>query len=721
MFKLPFPSSNRLAWSVLIGLVAIGFLAPSLAGEGEEKPSSSSPQVNQPAQDTVGIAENSASVTGALQGQDGVRIQTMCTHCNSANIQVGGLSQDLVPISFGGYPLFGGLATSFVMNMLLPDSVAEAKVVKGPGEALQPGSAAGGTIQLLAASPKELPLGDLALDGGSFGRRSATIRGSGQITPWLGAVATLNREQTDVVDSDGDGWTDVAATSRKLADVRLRLSPSRKHSLDFGYSYIKEDDTNGRGAFDMIRWTKDQNEEEPTGKPFWTREDAFFSRKEFRVGWEWRLPNNSSLCLRMLRADRQQRVVSQDTTIPSNPLSLLSERYNIDERDEWLSLRFNQPLGFSARVSVGVETSKERVGADAFSPGEKVLEQVAKEEVRSHTAFAEWGMTPSTHWDVLVGARYDKLEMEGQNTTFGHNQKVFIENDTFSKFNPRVTVKFRPADGWTLRLVAGKTVRAPKPTFSEVCCGRKYLTNIQGGVRPETAQTFGFEGLYQPSPSFKTSLYLARTDFDDYVLQIVPYSYIYRQIYANTNIREARAETLEAAVRWSPSTNLRLDGSMGWLSFRNTGDRLVAVRYNPMSGGAIQTALVPVDRIPNRPVRTASAGASLTLPHQVVIGLQANYTGPQMIQQWLPFPPDEEEKRQASDSGLLDEMRPVKGFWLANLSLTAPLTKSIEFSAGLDNVTDFIQTDLGDPSRDTNWGPLAGRTIRFGVRFRLNR
>ena len=35
------------------------------------------------------------TVTDKLQGKEGVRIQTMCTHCNTANVQVGGLSGEL--------------------------------------------------------------------------------------------------------------------------------------------------------------------------------------------------------------------------------------------------------------------------------------------------------------------------------------------------------------------------------------------------------------------------------------------------------------------------------------------------------------------------------------------------------------------------------------------------------------------------------------------------
>ena len=116
----------------------------------------------------------SSTVTDDLQGKDGVRIQTMCTHCNSSNIQVGGLNQDLVPIYIAGYPILGGLAVSMVFNVLPADDIADTQVSKGPGEAMDPAAAAGGTIRLTEAKPEEVPWLDLAVEGGSFGLRDAS-------------------------------------------------------------------------------------------------------------------------------------------------------------------------------------------------------------------------------------------------------------------------------------------------------------------------------------------------------------------------------------------------------------------------------------------------------------------------------------------------------------------------------------------------------------------
>jgi len=60
-------------------------------------------------------------------------IQTMCTHCNSANIQVGGLSKEYAPITRNDYPVIGGLATSLVMSILPSDTIGDARCSRGRG------------------------------------------------------------------------------------------------------------------------------------------------------------------------------------------------------------------------------------------------------------------------------------------------------------------------------------------------------------------------------------------------------------------------------------------------------------------------------------------------------------------------------------------------------------------------------------------------------------
>ncbi len=54
---------------------------------------------------------------------------------------------------------------------------------------------------------------------------------------------------------------------------------------------------------------------------------------------------------------------------------------------------------------------------------------------------------------------------------------------------------------------------------------------------------------------------------------------------------------------------------------------------------------------------------------------------------------------------------------MVNLSFRTRLGRNLELVGGVDNLTDRLQNDLGNPSVDYNWGPLAGRSWRLGLRY----
>jgi outer membrane receptor protein involved in Fe transport len=417
--------------------------------------------------------------------------------------------------------------------------------------------------------------------------------------------------------------------------------------------------------------------------------------------WDWRLSGGGSLGLRYLHATRDQSVISQETqvSIPGTNFSRFFERLQIREEQDWGTFRYRQPVGFKWNVEAAIEGVFERVTATerTINPITNIVTTLAPvtDYIKTWSGLVDASWTASDRWDLEGGIRYDNDELFG------------------SAVSPRLTVAFRPASGWTLRALAGRTFRPPKPIFAEVCCGQAYQRNIN--VRKETAWTYGFEGVYQPSPVWRVSLYLARTDFDDFIVRLVGWSQLYRQTYALANVPSARSETAEIGAKWSPTDWFTLDGSIGWLSFFNRGESDVKILIFPPSSTALSAVFKPIDRIPYRPVRTGSLTTRFTLPHRVVLSLQGNYTGQQLIQQFAPPP------ITSAANGLLDEMRQVPSFWMVNFSVQAPVHRMLDIVAGVDNLTDEIQYDLHDPTRDYNWGPLAGRSYRFDLRFHLDR
>ena len=79
------------------------------------------------------------------------------------------------------------------------------------------------------------------------------------------------------------------------------------------------------------------------------------------------------------------------------------------------------------------------------------------------------------------------------------------------------------------------------------------------------------------------------------------------------------------------------------------------------------------------------------------------------------------ENPAAAQNVLLPEMRDSGDFWLVNLSFRAPLGKHLTLEGGVANLTNKLQTDLGDPTTDYNWGPLNGKSYRLGLKYHLDR
>jgi outer membrane receptor protein involved in Fe transport len=661
--------------------------APVVAGEE---------QAEAPPDTEIELSDAAGTVTSALQGQDGVRIQTLCTHCNSANIQVGGLSQDFVPISLNGYPVLGGLATSMIFSILPADTVAGAKVAKGPGAAQAPASAAGGVIRLTESTPLELPRLDFAGEAGSYDRERGTVRFAGPLGSWVRGSLVAGRETADTVDDDGDGVNDVGAVDRDFTEVRLEFDAGRDHTLDVGFSWIDEENIDGRGAWDAIAPVVDPD----NTLPDWTREDALLDRREYRAGWEWKLGKGRSLDLRLLADNRHQTLRSQLTRIPDwlgLDSDMLIDRFVIGEDNQWGAVSYRHPVGVKGVIAAGIEGHDQEVDATNVDPidvlGGFVIEETAKDIVESRSGFVDFDFKVGSKSNLHVGLRHADLKWGADDIR---------EYRSRSRTLPRGTFSFRPADGWTLKLIAGSSFRAPAPIFSEICCGLDYERNVD--TASETGTTVGLEGLFQPSPDLRVTVYAARSEFDDYILKLVGWTGALGGSFLNTialaNVSETRADTAEVALRWIPVPRLTLDGSMGWLEHHNEGDELVPVVLRSLN----TINYLPVDRIPYQPMRTGSLSATVSLPRETQLTGQASYTGPMPIQQYEPLL-------------VLDEMLESPGFWLVNFSFRVPLAKELELIGGVDNITDRLQNDLTTPTRDYNWGPLAGRSWRAGLRY----
>ena len=703
--------------TVLLALLLVG-VGPIFAADESDVSETQDPETLEvPPPDDIRLDSTSGTVTGSLQGKEGLRIQTLCTHCNSANIQIGGLAQEFAPISVDGYPVIGGLATSILLSIMPADTVAGAKVLKGPGRPIEPSTAAGGQILLEEATPQELPMIDVCAEAGEYDRRRATVRVAGDMASWVSGSLVVGDETASTVDDDNDGKNDVGTVDRTFAEGRLNFSIGRNHTIDVGASWIDEENIDGPGAYDILQ-----------PQP-WTSEDSIFDREHYRAGWEWRFGDGHRLDVRASDSTRNLTLRSEvGVHFDMDEFADAKySRFQVREDNEWAAIRYAHTINFGHRLEFGVDGRDQTVSADNVGPLDVFLDlafdipppppEPGTDSMRNWSAFVGYDWTPSPKWGLHAGVRHDDAEWEAEIfDTLSSTWSTRTRDD--SRTVPRATLRYTPVSAWNFKLVAGGTFRAPRPILAEICCGQRYQRTVD--TDSEMGESYGFEAVYQPSSSLRASLYLASTEFDDHILRMVGRSFLFVQTYVLGNISETRAETAELGLRWSPHRIVTLDGSIGWLSHHNTGDEMVFLPITDFGASCTDKGFAqgdceqvgrPIDRVPYVPDRTGSISASVTLPHAISLTAQGGYTGSMLIQQF------EDSSVTMGQNSLLPEMRSTDSFWLVNFSFEIPAGRQIEIVGGVDNLTDYLQDDLGDPTTDFNWGPLAGRSWRAGVRY----
>ena len=128
-------------------------------------------------------AEDAApeNVADALAG-DGVTVQTVCTNCNNADLSLGGLGNDFVPITCDELPVTTGLAQIYLLSVMpatMIDKIAVARARVRRARGSQP---VGGGITIERSTPKPGVQVNASADAGAFG--------------WVGLAPTSRADKT---------------------------------------------------------------------------------------------------------------------------------------------------------------------------------------------------------------------------------------------------------------------------------------------------------------------------------------------------------------------------------------------------------------------------------------------------------------------------------------------------------------------------------------------
>jgi iron complex outermembrane receptor protein len=355
------------------------------------------------------------SVAMLLGETTGLRVQVTGPSIGAANVRIQGLRGRYAQLLADGLPLYGASGDSFSLLQVPPLDLGQVEVIKGAASALYGPAALGGVINLVSRRAREADREALL---------NFTSQQGADFTFWLAEPARAGWSWTLLSgfhgqprqDLDDDDWTDLAGYARALVRPRVFYENGRGGSVFITGGFIGENREGGTMDGGVA----------PDGHPFAEALDT--RRGDFGALSRW---VTSRGWLVSLRGSWSR--LAQDRLF-----GVTRER---GARTTWFG---------EASVS-GTAGRHSWVVGGAFQQDRYAPRDVVRFRYRfsSPAVFAQDQMTLGSRLSMSASARLD-----------AHSEYDVL-------FSPRVSLLFRPADGWTMRLSTGGGSFAPTPFTEE--------------------------------------------------------------------------------------------------------------------------------------------------------------------------------------------------------------------------------------------------------------
>jgi outer membrane receptor for ferrienterochelin and colicins len=579
------------------------------------------------------------SVAMLLGETTGLRVQTTAPSLGAANVRIQGLRGRYAQLLADGLPLYGS-GDSFSLLQAPPLDLGQVEVIKGAASALYGPAALGGVVNLVSRRPRESAQEALFNVTSQQGVDATFWTGSAPARGWSWTLLAGYHGQRRQ-DLDDDGWTDLPAYARVVARPRVFYETGTGTSLFVTGGFIGENREGGtlEGAV------------APDGQPF----DESLDTRRGDVGAlaRW-LAGGGVVTVRGSYAQNGQDRIFGDVRERGVRRTLFGETSmtRTQGRHTWVAGAAFQQDRYAPRDV--------RRFAYTFS---------------APAVFAQDEITLGSRAAVSASARLDF-----------HNEYGVLAS-------PRVSLLWRPAAAWTVRLSAGGGSFAPTPFTEETDeTGLSRLAPL-AGLEAERARTVSGDLTWKRGPfEISATLFGSRIAHAVQLVDLVAAAGIGAPPYA-----VALVNAPEPTRTWGTELNVRYrrgdflaTATHGWT--RST-------EFDPDNGGRREAPLTPR--------HVASFNVMWEGESWGRAGVESYYTGRQALDR-NPF---RDVSRRYVLFGGLFERRVGRARLFVNVENLADVRQTKH-----DPLVRPVRLPDGRWTVDA-WAPLDGRVWNGGVRI----
>lgn len=662
--------------------------------------------------------KNASNLYQALEGTPGVRVENQCQFCNFTMVRMQGLGAEHTQVLINGQPMYSGLAGVYGLQQLSTVDVDKIEVVKGAGSALYGSGAVAGAINIVTKEPGFIPSTTLDVQFGSHKTNRFDINSSMRNEKGnIGLNIFAQRYSEGAIDETGEGLTQKEVKNKDgVSDRVMSNLTNAGFGLYINDAFMKNDKLIIRGKSVFEKREGGTMTDDYFRNPLTDgTENITTDRYETSLNYEKKIKNKSEINLSVAYTNHNRNATNDSylndymathgDTVPD----LREMRpYLADEHSLTSTLTFNTKLnkhslivGIQGFYDILEESGMYVVVDDSSSFLGKSYRSIANKSAREFGLFAqdEWAINDKLM--IVPGIRLDNHHSGEEYTS---DEQVF-ETSNFPKtnfnetaVNPRLAIKYKLSEKFTLRANTGTGFRAPYG-FSEdlhLCSGSPRVWK-SSDLEPETSLSYNVSADYY-GKKVRVSTNLFRTDlknkigFTDAEANIAALGYDYQW----KNIDDAFVQGVELSVMANIAKNLDLgvDLTYNQGEYKNEREDWVGTQYEKQS-----------KYISRFPTTTGNLKIEYS-PKTWSVSLSGNYQGNMYIDYYS------EDETQSK----IKKTEP-------NVIFNARVSKKLnqfKLYAGVNNIFNYVQDERHLDDAAFMYAPVYGTMFYAGLSININ-
>ena len=466
-----------------------------------------------------------------VRGIPGIEVNQAGRHGGVTGVFIRGGESKYNAIMIDGIQMneFGG---SFDMASLPADGIERVEVIRGPESALYGPSALTGVINIVSRRGEGPPRFTALAEGGSYATRRFATGGSG-LTKGLSWAYNLSRTESDGVVAN-DNYRNQSAF------LSLGYRQSTRRQFDFHF-FGNANDAGAPGPYGS----------DPNGLFYGI--DTVSRRKQNLFGYQFGYMEQLSSRVRQVTV---ASLATNDTIYHTQ----WGDSNNNNLRGI-LNTRSEIAISAQDTLAAGFEFNREQIRHTYISDSQYNPFLLPR---TSFGYFVENKWSPSNRLYLITGVRVDNLRT-GSLPADGYGSRPYIPATSIVKVNPRISVAYLAQNGDSQRPVGGTRIHGSAGTGIRPPDGFELAFTNNPGLKPEQIVSFD-AGVEQRLFASRTVVDLTYfyNRFKDQIVTLGG-SMANLSSYRSANLKNSRAQGLEASLRLQPLRSLEIGGQYTFL------------------------------------------------------------------------------------------------------------------------------------------------------------